>query len=294
MNLYKLSTEKQPLLFFETFLSAERLGAYERNFYETSINPSQVQNLSEGYIEYYKDFHIDDEPPQVRIYFVDKLYSFLVFHSNTTFRLLKERQLQKEFDEVFENGFVQRQLAKLQDLLERAKTLPHHNIILEVLDDLKKKITSLLYPEKRVKLSGKIKLPRTTTYPFFGNNQKTTPYRLKKLYYELLNIEMIDEEEVHQGTFIDVFTSTNPQKEPHKIYFKKDNYHVFYFLDELSPYFEKLKPAQIGRSESFVTKGNTIINEGMMNRYLTALKKKDITRYKEIKQAIINSMSPID
>ncbi len=294
MNLYKPSTEKQPLLFFKTFLSRERLEAYENHFYEPPTNDYELpfnrslqNNKGEGYIEYHKDFYEDGEAPLVRIYFVDNLQMLLRTQANITLRFLSERRLQKEFDEVFENGFVQRQLKELHEINESTQSLPHNRVIQVVLFDLKDKITAFLYAQGKERPTEKFKRPQKESNPFFGNKQKTTFFRLKKLYDEILDIGLIDEEQVTEEAFTNVFTSKTPER---KIFFNRDNYEVVYFLDVLSAYFDDLTPVQIGRSKSFITKGDTVITAGLINTYNSRLQNKDKSKYDKIRQAVTKAI----
>ena len=71
MALYESSTEKEPLLFFSSFLKNESISRYETNFYDYPVNPSQIYDKEKGYIEYQKDCYEEGETPTVKIKFKD-------------------------------------------------------------------------------------------------------------------------------------------------------------------------------------------------------------------------------
>lgn len=291
MTLYKPSTEKEPLLFFSSFLNEHILNQYENNFYGYPINPSQIFDNDQGFIEYHKDCYEGGEKPTVKIYFKEYLWKQLKTQSVISENFLIERKKEQEYNDVFSNRFVQKQLVLLESIMERAKNLSHADTTVEILDDLKLKITSLLNHEGELKPKRIIKKSLKITNPFFGNTERTTVRRLKKLYAEVLDIGLIDEEEVTEEVFVDVFTSAKPFDLEEQIKFNRGNYEAIYFIQELSAYFDKLEPAQIGKSKAFASKGDRTITDKTVNTYFTRLKKKDKNSYKDIKQAILNALS---
>ncbi len=293
MNLYKPSTEIQPLLFFKTFLHKEIIAAYEKQFYEQSINPSQQNNINQGYIEYNKDYYENGEAPSARIYFANKLQSLLSMQIDITMNFLTERKLQKEFDEVFENTFVNRKLDEIEVIKKKSETLPHQDKILKSLQDLLDKMKGLLYPEKEKVSAQPYKASKNIYNPFFGNKKTASDRHLKKLYKELINFNFIDDIEVTEETFVQVFTVPKPQILENKIKFNVDNNNAMYFLNKFSVHFDNLKPAKIAKSGAFVSKQNNVFTEEIINTTNFRLKKKNESQFESIKKAIENSMPPV-
>lgn len=278
----------EPLRFFIEFIQNDEILNFENKFYNYPINPSQIPNRDEGFIEYQKDFLIDDEEGRVIEYFSVKLKRLLETQANISYNYLYKRKKEKEYEGIFENQFLELQISEIGNLREKSDNLPHASILLEILDVLQFKMKSLMYQDKLIKRN--IQKPKKTTSPFFENKKKTTIHRLKKLFENILEIDLIDEEEVSEETFIEVFTSVNPIKHNKAIHFKANNYKAHYFLRELSAHFENLKPAQIAKSESFYSKGNTLFNQKSIDKYYSELKNRDDSEFIQIKEAIDKSM----
>ena len=291
MNSYKSSTKKQPIFFFETFLNKESLAAYKDHFYKDYINPSQKKNLSQGYIEYNKDYYENEESLKVIEYFEVRLKNLLEREAKVSYRLLYERKLAKEYDEVFKNDFINHRISDLDIILERAKKLSSKDLIISILNKLREKMNQLRYPSNPIPFRSESKTSIGSENPYFGLKFEIRKRHLKKFYHELVIIDMIDNEDVSENNFLAVFTSSNPSLIDDNIIFNKDNYHVMALFQFLEPYFDQLKHSRIDKSKSFFSKNaQNPMSQTSLDTNKHRFKSKDISEYKIIQDAILRAM----
>lgn len=90
-----------------------------------------------------------------------------------------------------------------------------------------------------------------TIYAFFSPDDRLKSSFFKDLYELSYELNLIDDGEISEVDFIEVFTSPKPQK---KIYFIQNNYVVAYFLKQIEIFFISMNPTSIEKSQSFFNK----------------------------------------
>lgn len=124
------------------------------------------------------------------------------------------------------------------------------NEILKIIGDLKIKYQNIVeYHSVFRKL-----IIKTESVMSIFQSKPIVPYRFfGKLYDTASNLYLIDDVEISEEMFVDVFTSANP--EPHsKIIFYKSNFIVAFFLKEIEPFFENFNAVSIEKSKLFLNK----------------------------------------
>lgn len=106
------------------------------------------------------------------------------------------------------------------------------------------------------------------------------------LYEVAFNLDLIDEFEVPEDTFYDVFTSAKFNTD-NKIVFLKKNHLVAYFLKEIEPFFNNLNSVTIEESKSFCNKQGKIFTSQDLYTSLSRNKDKNLDHIREIKNEIL-------
>lgn len=274
MELYKKSTKTRPLLFFESFINNEVLKKYEDMFYNYPINPSQKPFRELGYITYTKDVYEDENFSTLILYFKEDLEKLLSAELDITKALLIKRRDKLEYLSYKTDVFFDRQLSIIHTLKVKLESITVSKDLLkntiEKLEDCIKKTSINLHHTPR-RLS-EIK----TNKPYF--EPKVTKKILDKLYDVAIGNDLIDDDEVSQSDFLNVFMTNTPEKTESIIKFHCDNQTATYFLNAIMVLFKNLKHARIADSKSFFSKGGKLLNQADLdtakNRYEKKINKK--------------------
>jgi hypothetical protein len=124
------------------------------------------------------------------------------------------------------------------------------NEILKIIGDLKIKFQNIveyhtIFRKLTIKTERVMSIFQSKpeiTYKFFG-----------QLYDVASSLYLIDDTEISEEMFVDVFASANPEP-PSKIIFDKSNLIVAFFLKEIEPFFENFNAVSIEKSKLFSNK----------------------------------------
>lgn len=104
-----------------------------------------------------------------------------------------------------------------------------------------------------------------TVYAFFSPNDRLKSSFFKDLYELSYELNLIDDGEINEVDFIEVFTSPKPQK---KIYFIQNNYVVAYFLKQIEIFFNSMTSTSIEKSKCFFNKqGKPITKQDLYSAF---------------------------
>lgn len=292
MNSNNASSKTAPLRYFEYFLKKESLEAYEKRFFDNSINPSFESNKNEGYIYYLKDSYINDEESFVKLYFIEELEKHLVLQANISLSLINERKDEIENTEKNANIYIDRQLIKMDGIKNSINYFEiYQPVIFSVLEKLKKRLESYIDAEKKVQNT--IKTNQSIgTKTFFGLKSRVKLKHLRKLYDSTSYLGIIDDDKISEQDFIQIFTSPKLPEENLKLIFNKDNRTTGYYIREISFLFNNLTPRLIQKSKSFYNKGNKLtlgnklLNEKDINKVYHFLRHNDTSKYENIRVEI--------
>lgn len=270
MALYKESTKTNPLLFFETFINDKVILKHEDMFYYP-INPSQENYRDQGYLTFYKDSYEEEENPiPEKIFFKDYLEKLLKSQMFLSNQFLIERRDELEYQNIIADIFIKKQLIIINQLKVKINSITiYKEVFIKALDILEKNINEIDLVEQE---STKKKLIVKTNNPFF--EPKVNRAVLIKLYDIAVDHKIIDDEEVLEETFINVFMSNDPESLQEKIFFKVNNQYAAFFLICIKPLFEKLSFPQISRSQSFHNKNGKLLNENDLGKAKNLFEKK--------------------
>ena len=283
MEEYKTSTKSRPLFFFESFINNDNLKGYEDKFYNEPINPSQESFRDLGYIIYINDLYINDEPfKPVRVYFKSNLESLLKTQLNLTNKLLIERRDELEYQNTKSDIFLSQQLIRVHNLKVGSESIDVcKELILEVLDELESNIKviggNIIKSTLRL---AKVKTNNPYFEPVVG---RATLVKLYDIAYEN---GILDDEEISQEDFLNVFMSNNPEDLERKIRFKCKTREAVFFLNSIEILFKKFSSTKIERSKSFYTKRGYMLNHNIIDKESSYLRNNDNSKYLTLKREL--------
>lgn len=103
----------------------------------------------------------------------------------------------------------------------------------------------------------------------------------EQLYETTYKLDLIDDIEVSEDVFYDVFTCSKPNPEQ-KIVFRAKNYLVAYFLKEIEPFFNNLNSVTIEKSKCFYNKQGKPLTSTDLYTSLSRNKGKELDSIKKI------------
>lgn len=106
---------------------------------------------------------------------------------------------------------------------------------------------------------------------FFELKDKVKIAFLSDLYDGCINLDLIDDVEIPEEIFVDVFSSVKPNPEE-GIKFREQNYTIAYFLDSIKPFFNNLTDTTIEQSSCFYNKQGKALNSNDLYRVKSAKK----------------------
>lgn len=103
----------------------------------------------------------------------------------------------------------------------------------------------------------------------------------EQLYETTYKLDLIDDIEVSEELFYDVFTCSKPNPDQ-KIFFRAKNYLVAYFLKEIEPFFNNLNSVTIEKSKCFYNKQGKLLTGNDLYTSLSRNKGKEAHSIKKI------------
>lgn len=285
MVFYKKSTKIQPLLFFETFISIEKMRLYEDSFYDYPINPSQESFKELGYKQYLKDTYEDGEEfKPLKVFFIDELKRLLEGQSYKSIKLIRDRKDKLEYKNVSGSVFIEKQLKIVENLQNYNFTnSDFQKVVTKVLRKIEQEIKLL---DNKSKATILIPLRQNSSNAFFEPKNNTKSSTLRKLYQLAVDYRLIGEN-FKQEFFLNVFIVNTPQHLDNKIVFKVDNQKAIFFLNSISVFFHDFTHSRIAKSESFIKKSGKPFSQGDLDTAKTRFEKKVMTeKQKNLKKAI--------
>lgn len=279
------STKTEPLKFFYHFLLRKEIDKFEKQFYEYPINPSQIKNKSQGYIEYTLPIYETGESEKKRVYFSKELEKMLNAHTDISLEFIRRHKKERAYLNDFENKFIDLELNKLAVLIKDAHKLPHSDIIIRKLESLFNAITEI----RSSYIINKHK-PRKEIVeglnPYFGNKKGTNEKLLSEIFSILVDIQFIDEDITTEEDFIGVLTNPNPANTIFSIQFKEKNIPTIYLLKLLQDFFLDFSWSKISKSKSFKSKQGTVFTQQALDKYENNLKNRDTSNLNYIDKAL--------
>lgn len=124
-----------------------------------------------------------------------------------------------------------------------------------------------------------------TSTSFFNIKSDIKINTLINLYELAEELEIIDSYIVSQESFLEVL-SGNTKETDHSIIFNCNNQLAVHFINSIQPLFHNLIPSKIAKSESFFSKGKTLLQQSNIDTAKSQLKKNSSIKVQQISEAI--------
>lgn len=264
------STIDYPIKFFKVFFLEGGLKKYRDNFLDNANREKKQSPKDVEVIPYEIEIvlvkpttNIIGEPTTETELFTDQLFQDLKKEVETSKNLLRDAIVEK-YENV--DAFIKTQRIIIRDIIDvnshLLTSLPRCKEILKELDNYIAELTSEVEkPEKAIQQKRKRPEIHKTyneddviQYSFFVGNDIKKSF-LRWLYGKFCENLIIDElEDYSEGEeqFVEIFSSTHPERLSYSLRFKINNIEVAYIIDALQPFFKNLNPTSIEQSKCFI------------------------------------------
>lgn len=262
LKFYNLSTKENPLVFFEDLIFKNSQINLRESFKKETV-------VTEGYyyvLEIKKDFYFEawinkEDITDIINYdsYLDKVYNY-----NT---LLTIDSLDKNLKSEKEGNalFIKKQLDILNACYDK---LYHNDYTKNIEEKIKNKLNDLVnhlkfkysYLEVCHKVYNRTKDDEPIS-SMFQCKPELKKSHFVKLYTLTIRLDLIDDIEIDETTFLDVLLSPKPSQDS-KIVFTKANIIVANYLKLLEPLFNNFNAMSIEKSKMFFNKQGKPIKSG--------------------------------
>lgn len=275
-----------PLKYIDDILFHDGL----REFMNTFKNNSELISKGFNYIEEedcYMSFTVidydDDRDSSPSFEFINRdtfLKEFLNENKKSLYLFFKQKESVNEFSDVLRVTYNH-----LHSYIKKAAILdsPYSDIINAHLIELIKDIR-ILFPVIESHKVFKFLNINTELISFFKYKDLKASF-FEDLYRVTYQLNLIDDVEVSEETFYDVFTTNKPNTEQ-KIRFIEKNHLVAFYLKEIEPFFNNLNSVTIESSKCFINKQGKPITSSDLYTSLSRNKGKNLDDLKKIKLKI--------
>ncbi|ESU24350.1 hypothetical protein FEDK69T_07940 [Flavobacterium enshiense DK69] len=289
MRIKELSTPDFPLRTLQHFLEKENFEKYEAHFYDEYINREVNYNGSfqsfekEGYVTVM--LVVDEASGEMalhKISFTERLNYMLTREKELSLQLIRETR-----QKIYNSGHypanylkeVKQNLKSLSDSVREDNK--YQNVILPFLNKINTALVKL--NGGGIQTGASIKSVKSRD-GFFKS--RISVFGLRKIYYLAIELEIIDQDQLSEEGFIEVFTCPDPRVISQKIVFKCTTKKAVSFILCIEQFFKNLKPS-IEKSQLFYTKENTnkesfLLSQSNIDAVKCRLGKKPENEFEEI------------
>lgn len=232
------------------------------------IGDSDLKNDGYWYIEegdyYVKEEILEDgDPPLLKMTSITR-EGFLNYKFEKHKKLFIDEIREKLYnlDSLAKNSFLSELLNDFYRVNKKLLTLdfPYKYEVMTKIDEVKtdlKLITEEIV--KNHKAFSKLESLEIVNYgTYFGLKPSLKKSFLIDLYDVCIDLFLVDDVEVSENDFIEVFTAAKPDPEM-RIIFKEKNYGIVYFLEAIQPFFDNFTFTSIEQSKNFYNKQNKLL-----------------------------------
>ncbi len=276
------STTERPIEFFREFFLNNGFQELKSDFVrmcsdEEKKYPKEVQ-LFETDIDFIKRRLVPDGyggEMEFTNTLVDEIENHFIYQIKKSKGLIDEAILQYLDKYNDADKFLKFQERKLQEIIQVSENFftiyPFSKPILEdLLDYIKKSLLG------RVDVSGRKQIIQQETpnqineeddaviqYSYFSGNSNITRRTIKSIYTSLCEngiIAELEDADLGEAKFIEIFSSLKPQELNYKIRFLVNNIEIRMVIDNLLTFFKNLSPTTIENSKCFLNKSMKLLN----------------------------------
>lgn len=266
------SSINEPIKFFTEFFSNNGFHEFKDDFimwcYSEKKSHPELVHLFEvdgDFIMHQTISNGLDGTEDLKTTLIDRLEKTFESQAKKSMEFIDESILHYLDEHNDADKFLKFHEKKLTELIESNRMLfEEYPVCITPLNSIVEYIKDSYFDNLRGASSIKKKIPISRTlskddeeiieYSFFaGHNIKRN--FLKRLYEKFIDHLIIDEledYELGEQQFVEIFSSLHPEQSGYKIKFKINNIEIAYIINKLQPYFKNLNPNSIGKSECFI------------------------------------------
>jgi hypothetical protein len=280
------STTESPLEFFNQLLFFDGLKLVLGSFYTESSFTKGYKFINEENREFTFTAWVHKDDISDMIHIENYLARVLRFNTKLAFDSLDKSLIKME--EMEAKKFLTRQLNLLDSLVVKYDT-DENNSHPEIRTELISIISDINIRYSHYQLTHKafrklINNPESV-FSFFQVKSVITASFFEKLYDAAISLDLIDDVEISEELFIEVFTSAKLEPTS-KIKFIKPNLPIAFFLKEIEPFFDNFTQTTIGKSKRFVNKNDTLLTSNNLCKTLSKYKDKKTNEILKIQNEI--------
>lgn len=280
------STTESPLEFFNQLLFFDGLKLVIGSFYTENSFTKGYKFINEENNEFSFTAWVNKDDFSDMIHIENYLAKVLRFNTKLAFDLFDKSLVKME--EVEAKKFLTHQLNLLYSLIVKYDS--NENIAYpEIRTELISIISDINIRYSHYQLTHKAFSKLTTSsdgiFSFFQVKSEIPLSFFQKLYDVAISLDLIDDVEISEDLFIEVFTTAKPEPES-KIHFIKPNAKVAFFLKEIESFFENFNSTTIEKSRSFLNKQGKVLTSTDLYTALSRNKDKQNTDFIKIQNEI--------
>lgn len=283
-RFFKLGTIESPFLFFEDLIFYESYTKLVDAFYIETIFTKNYNLAIERNEKFIFEAWLNKQDISDMIHYENYLSVILKYSYKDAFENLNYSISKLNDDET--TIFLKKQLNILNSLFKKLSELEKHQEIkatlLQIISDIDNRFSHI----QIVHPVFKNLIPETENiYSLFQLKDGIKRSFFEKLYDASIALDLIDDVEIREENFIEVFTSPNPISKS-KIQFTKPNATVALFLKELESFFENFNATTIEKSKNFLNKQGKALTSTDLYTALSRNKDKENTHLIKIQSEI--------
>lgn len=280
------STTESPLEFFNQLLFFDGLKLVIGSFYTENSFTKGYKFINEENRDFTFTAWVHKDDISDMIHIENYLVRVLRFNTKLAFDLFDKSLVKKE--EVEAKKFLTHQLNILYSLIVKYDS--NENIAYpEIRTELISIISDINIRYSHYQLTHKAFRKLTTSsdsvFSFFQVKSEIPLSFFQKLYDVAITFNLIDDVEISEDLFIEVFTSAKAELES-KIQFSKPNVNVAFFLKEIESFFENFNSTTIEKSRSFLNKQGKVLTSTDLYTALSRNRDKQNTDFIKIQNEI--------
>lgn len=257
-RFFKFGTIESPFKFYEDLIFNKECSNLSDAFYVETIYTKGYNLVIERNKEFWFEAWLNKQDISEMIHYEQYLNKVLKYNTKQALELLDELVL--KLDEPVAKKFLNIQFNLLNSLIEKYDEDMNdcnpevRTELISIISDINIKYSHYQLTHKALR---KLTHRRDNIFSFFQIKSELKSSFFEKLYdVTITPLNLIDDIEISEEVFIEVFTSPKPLS---KIQFIKPNATIAFFLKEIEPFFENFNSTTIEKSSSFLNKQGKVL-----------------------------------
>lgn len=284
-RFFKFGTIQSPLKFYEDLIFNKEYSKFGDAFYAETIYTKDYRLVIERNKEFLFEAWLNKQENTDMIHYEHYINKVLKYNTKQALELLNELVL--KLDEPEAKKFLLIQFNLLNSLIEKCDedmNAFNPEIRCELISIISNINTKYSHYQLTHKVLRKLTHRTDNIFSFFQIKSELKVSFFEKLYdVAVTPLNLLDDIEISEEVFIEVFTSPNPLS---KIQFIKPNATIAFFLKEIEPFFDNFNSTTIEKSRSFLNKQGKVLTSTDLYTALSRNKDKNNNDFIKIQNEI--------